>query len=354
MSDPSAQPTDPAGPAEQASAAERDPADPAAHTPAADAAPAAGRVPADQRDLAGRTVLLAGATGYLGRFVARELLARGAAVRALVRPGVSTRAENPGPRLSPALVATPGIPGTLTLVEADVTVDGALDGVCHGADAVLSTLGATSQKGDPFDIDFRANLALLRDAENAHRAGAAPLRTFQYVDALGSATSAAGVQRAKFAFTEVLLRSPIPAQIVASTGFFSDMSEMFDMVHRRVAPRIGDGGHRINPIHGADLAVFLADRLGGNGAGRWAVGGPETFTWQEIAALAATVQGTQPYRIGVPERALGPASWVADRIGPRTGSLTRMLAESMTRDVLAPGFGAHRLEEHFRALSSER
>jgi uncharacterized protein YbjT (DUF2867 family) len=313
-----------------------------AASPAADAA----------RAMTGRTVVLAGATGYLGRFVARELLARGADVRAIIRPDARDRAANPGPRLAPPLAGTPGIPGTLTLVERDVTAPGALDGVCRGADAVVSTLGATTQKVDPFDIDFRANLALLRDAEHARAAGAAPIESFLFVDALGSDSSAAGVQRAKHAFAEVLVRSEVPAQFIAATGFFSDMSEMFDMVRRRIAPRIGDGDRRINPIHGADLATFLVDRLAERAPGRWAVGGPETFTWQQIATLAATVLGTQPYSIGLPEGVLRPAGWVADRVGPRTGSLARMLSEAMTHDMLAPPFGTRRLEDHFRALAA--
>jgi len=74
------------------------------------------------------TVLLAGATGDLGARLARELVARGAGVRALVRPATDRAALA---RLT-ALGVTP--------VEADYADPGALVAAASGADVVVSAV----------------------------------------------------------------------------------------------------------------------------------------------------------------------------------------------------------------------
>lgn len=67
-------------------------------------------------------VLVAGATGYLGRHAVAAFRARGHCVRALVRQE--------------------GRSGTDETVVAGATSEAALDGVCHGTDWVLSALGS--------------------------------------------------------------------------------------------------------------------------------------------------------------------------------------------------------------------
>ena len=50
----------------------------------------------------------------------------------------------------------------------------------------------------------------------------------------------------------------------------------------------GDGSNRINPIHGVDLAEVCADALVSREQ-QLDVGGPEVFTYREIAELAFEV-----------------------------------------------------------------
>ena len=70
-----------------------------------------------------KRVLVAGATGYLGGFVARELKARGHVVRALARSATKL--------------------GGLEVVEAQVTRPDTLGSVCDGVDVVFSSIGMT-------------------------------------------------------------------------------------------------------------------------------------------------------------------------------------------------------------------
>jgi uncharacterized protein YbjT (DUF2867 family) len=78
-----------------------------------------------------KRVLVAGATGYLGGFVAREFKARGYFVRVLAR---STKKVN---HLRDA---------TDEIVEAEITRPETLEHICDGVDVVFSSIGITRQK----------------------------------------------------------------------------------------------------------------------------------------------------------------------------------------------------------------
>ena len=86
-------------------------------------------------------------------------------------------------------------------------------------------------------------------------------------------------------FVEELKSSGIDYAVLRPTGYFSDMGEFFEMARRGRVWLIGSGDNRVNPIHGADLAVACVDAVEGD-ASEIDVGGPQTFTWKEVAALA--------------------------------------------------------------------
>ncbi|GAB3225978.1 hypothetical protein GCM10027346_07770 [Hymenobacter seoulensis] len=75
------------------------------------------------------TVVLAGATGALGLLIAHHLRQRGATVRALVRPGASTKAEATSLRLQ-----------GVTVVEVNYSDVTALTTACTGASCVVSAV----------------------------------------------------------------------------------------------------------------------------------------------------------------------------------------------------------------------
>lgn len=105
-----------------------------------------------------QTVLLVGGTGRTGRRVLEQLVARGVAVRAIVR---SRRG------LPEQLTASPGV----TLIEASLLdlPDEALQGHLRGCDAVVSCLGHVMSLrgvlGPPRDLVTRATTRLCRAVE---------------------------------------------------------------------------------------------------------------------------------------------------------------------------------------------
>jgi uncharacterized protein YbjT (DUF2867 family) len=276
-------------------------------------------------------VLVAGATGYLGRFLCAEYARRGHHVTALVRD--ASRAA-----------------GLADLsVEAEATRPETLRGIMDGVDLVVSSLGITRQAdGLAYrEVDYRANLNLLREAE------AAGARRFAYVHVL-NAKAMAGVPLvdAKSAFVEALQASDMPATVIAPTGYFSDMGEIFEMARQGRVWLFGDGTQRLNPIHGADLAMAVADATD---AGRgWAdVGGPDVMTQDEIARAAFAALGTEPRITHLPD-ALRRAALSALPILPRRISgPARFFLTALGMDMVAPRFGTRRLADHFATLAAD-
>lgn len=282
------------------------------------------------------TIVVAGATGYLGRHIIASLDARGYRVRALVRS--QRRAEAPGAFGAPSLR---GRVAEWRIV--DYRDPATLRDACQGAARVVSALGVTRQKASPWDIDFLGNLRLLEDAE---RHGAA---SFLYVNVLHSDSGTSLTMRAKDAFSQVLRRSGVAGQIVNPSGYFSDITDFLLMARKGLGFTVGSGASRVNPIHGADLADFVVDRLTGP-AGSWDVGGPDIFTYRELEELAFRVAGRRPRLVRLGPGVTRSLLWAADRSSPRVGNLARFFLESLAVDAVGTPTGERRLEPYLRSL----
>jgi uncharacterized protein YbjT (DUF2867 family) len=276
-------------------------------------------------------VLVAGATGYLGRFLCAEYARRGHHVTALVRDVARAR----------------GLADVL--VEAEATRPETLGGVMDGVDLVVSSLGITRQAdGLGYrEVDYQANLNLLREAE------AARVGRFAYVHVL-SADRMAGVPLvdAKAAFVAALHASDIPATVVAPTGYFSDMGEVFEMARRGRVWLFGDGSRRLNPIHGADLAIAVADATEA-GRGWVEVGGPDVMTQSELARTAFAALGAAPRVAHLPDWTRRATLGVLPALPRRTSGPARFFLTALGMDMVAPRFGTRRLADHFAALAAE-
>ena len=185
------------------------------------------------------TTLVAGSTGYLGRFIVAELHRRGHRVRAITRS--RSRATAPGPWEAPAL---DGLVDEWAV--GDVTDPAFTADVAKDVDKVISALGVTKQKASPWDIDYRANLAILRSAEQY---GA---RSFCFVNVIGGDRCPAQLTKAKTTFAQKLAASTISSQIINPPGYFSDMAQILRMAKRGRA-YLFRPNTRINPIHGPTL-----------------------------------------------------------------------------------------------------
>ncbi len=280
-----------------------------------------------------RRVLVAGATGYLGRYVAGALHERGHWVRALSR--------------SPDLPADLA-PAVDDLFVGEVTRPETLKGVAEGVDVVISSIGITRQKdGLTYeDVDYRGNLNLLDEAS------ASGAKKFIYVSVLHANRMAdLKIIRAKERFVDALRARGIDYAVIRPNGFFSDMREILEMARRGRVYLFGDGSFRGNPIHGRDVAEVCVEAMD-TGEKEIGFGGPKIYTHREMAEAAfaaldrpAKITALPVFvaravlflmRLLTPVRVYGPVEFqltvlTRDMVGPARG--TELLSHFFSREA---------------------
>lgn len=284
--------------------------------------------------------LVAGATGYLGRYLVVALKESGWRVRVLVRSSASL--SNPGPALAP--VVTDYVD---EIREGDVTKPETLDGLCSGIDVAISTVSLMSDSGPMTwdDVDFRGNRNLLREAI------AAGVGKMGYVSVFNAERMLdIPMVTAHEAFVNELVASGLEYLVVRPTAYFSDMGAILEMARSGRVFLPGTGGNPVNPIHGADLAEFCVGKLLQQGSGSFSVGGPQTLTPEQIAGLAFRELGMRPRITRVPVWTATAALALYRLINRKAADLAKFFVGSGALDFQAPAFGTRRLADHFRAI----
>lgn len=273
------------------------------------------------------TIVVAGATGNLGRQVVRVLRRRGYAIRALVRSRTTI------------------FPEDVLQIEGDLLV-GYPVSAFEGAACVVSCAGAPLTRDDrkpreTFEkVDWDGNRLLIETAE------AAGVERFVYVSFhnahLFMNTEYA---RAHEKTVGALRQSRLLQSIVRPTGLFSAYLPLVDEAGSKGrVTMVGDGSAQTNPISEEDLAEVIADVVRDQ-PHEIAVGGPETLARQQIALLACEAAGVSP-RV----RHLPP--WLVEIIArfhapfrPRVAASLRFLAIFSEVDCVAPSFGERTLKD---------
>ncbi len=288
-----------------------------------------------------KKVLVAGATGYLGKYVTREFKRRGYWVRALVRRKSLRKLDEVGPFLEPPIREYVD-----EVFVADVTDISSLEGCCDGVDVVFSSVGITRQReGLSFmDVDYRGNMNLLSQAV---RSG---VERFVFVSAFNQHLfSGLEIGKAREMVVKELERSGIGYSVIRPTGFFSDASEFLRMALSGRVYLIGRGDRRINPIHGEDLAKVCVNAAEEEKR-EVPVGGPDVYTYREIAELAFSVAGREPKITSIPPKL---ASLLIEAIRPFSRhyyTLAKFFLIALQNDSVAPSTGVHHLEDYYREL----
>ncbi len=273
-------------------------------------------------------VLLAGATGYLGKYIAHELLEKEYNVKLLVRNLNKVSFD----------------PKKFELIQAEVTRPETLEGITGNIDIVISTIGITKQKDGYtyMDVDYQANLNLL---EEAKRSG---VRKFIYVSALnGDKLKYLKMVKAKEMFVEQLKNSGLDYCIVRPNGFFSDMTEFLKMAKKGTVHFFGNGDYKINPIHGEDLArvcvnaIYKLEKT-------IEIGGPEIFTHKDIARMAFQILDKKPKFKYMPDGIRKLILWFTRAFtSSKTYGPIEFFMTVLAMDMIAPTYGNYKLKTFF-------
>ncbi len=288
-----------------------------------------------------KKVLVAGSTGYLGRFVVQEFKNRGYQVRALVRNPEKFR--QPGPWFAPAIDNLVD-----EVVFGDATKPETLAGVCDGIDVVFSSLGMIKPDfvHTCFDVDYQGNMNILDQALKAN------VRKFVYVSVFDAhrMMNIPSVQ-AHEKFVRELQAANIESAIIRPNGFFSEIGQFVARARKGFMFWVGEGYQRQNPIHGADLATVCVDAVKGSEL-EVEVGGPEVFTYHEMVDLAIEIAGARPVLLPLP-------FWFADGLVAAVGIFNpdirdvALFATTLSKiDIVSPKYGTHRLRDFFMQCKS--
>jgi len=289
-----------------------------------------------------RRVVVAGATGYLGKFATREFKQRGCWVRALTRS--AERLAEPGPFTAPAISHA----DVDDVFVAEATKPETLKGLCEGGiDIVFSALGISRQRdGLSFEqVDYQANRNLI---DLCVESG---VRKFVYVSMLGAEQIAhLAITKAHERVVEDLEASGLEYAIVRPSGYFSDMGAVLAMAKRGRVLLVGDGTNHFNPIHGADLAAVCVDAAEGEERVVEA-GGPDILTQREVAELAFDVVG-KPAKVTVIPLwlAFGLARFIG-KLNRQFGDLAEFIVTAGEVDGVGPVRGKTSLRSYFEDLA---
>lgn len=277
-------------------------------------------------------ILIAGATGYLGKYITQELKQQDYYTKVLVRN--SKKFEQYGIQVE-------------EIVQAEITDKSTLKDCCKDIDIVISSVGITKQKDGLtyMGVDYQANLNLLEEAKQNG------VRKFIYVSVLnGEKLKNLKICEAKEKFVEELKKSGLEFCIIRPNGFFSDMTEFYSMAKNGRIYLFGSGNIKANPIHGEDLAKVCVSAIEDNDK-EIEVGGPETLTQNEIAKIAFDAVGKTPKITHIPDwirrMILSMAKLIlnAKKLGP-----IEFFMNVMAIEMLAPEYGKHTLKEYFNGL----
>lgn len=290
-------------------------------------------------DAATRLVLVAGATGYIGRHIVVALHNAGFRVRALVRN------ES---KLAPVAHACDEI------VVAEATDPGSLTGVCDGVDVVISALGLRSLRRSPTaeDVDFHANMNVLECARDAG------VEQFIFIGVLNGDERMAHVPilRPREEFISELKQSGLIWSVIRPNGAFNDAWEIFRTAQRGWAIVLDDGRHRINFIHPADIAEVAVRSISDTSlhGTEYGIGGPDTYSHREITELIADILGKRLQTIRVPGWAVDLLGTVLRPFNGNASGFARFLRHTLSRDTIGDSVGHHRLADFYRTLAAKR
>jgi uncharacterized protein YbjT (DUF2867 family) len=237
--------------------------------------------------------LVAGATGFLGGEICRQLGAAGKPFRAMVRASSA-----------PEKVAALESAGA-ELVQADLKDRASLDAACAGVTAVLSTVTSmlSQQPGDSVaavDRDGQINLVEAADAAGVKR--------FAYISFSRRIEEDAPLANAKRDVEKSLEASSIDYTILRPS-FFMEMAFNpmlgFDVANGKVVV-YGSGETPISFVSIRDVARFAIDAVDADAAARktFEIGGPEQLTQLEAVKIFEDLTGREFETQMVPEEAL--------------------------------------------------
>lgn len=269
-------------------------------------------------------VTIFGGGGFLGRYVAQELLAQGMRVRVAERDPVHALRVKPLGNL-----------GQTQMVRADVRDAASVERAVAGSDAVVNLVAVL--KGDLDGINHKGS------ANVAWAAAKAGAKVLVHISAIGSdpeSTSAYGRSKGQ---GEQAVRAAFPKATLIRPSIIFGREDQFTNRFAgliRMAPVLPviAGATKFQPVYVVDVARAIAAAVaepGAHGGKTYELGGPQVMSMAEINRWLAAQIGHDPVMLALPDIA---SEWLARLTGwlpgaPITLDQWRMLQSD---NIVAP------------------
>lgn len=238
-------------------------------------------------------VLVTGGAGNLGSKVARGLLQRGHAVRAMSR--------NPAAQ----------VPEGSQLVVADLVSGEGLAAAVAGADTIVHCASSPFRKEVQTDVEGTARLIDLLEREPADT------KHFFYISIVGVDRIPFSYYKAKYGAEKLVGASSVPWTILRATQFH-ELADLFlgGLSKLPIVPLFS--GFRYQLLDTQECADHMVELIVAGPGGRVAdIGGPEVLSLKEVAARWLTATGKRRLTLPVPmPGGFGRAMRAGDNLAP--------------------------------------
>jgi len=268
------------------------------------------------------TVLVTGASGYIGGRLVPELVARGYQVAAMVRgPSPEYRDRWPGARI---VVADAAHRASLETVLAGV----------HTAYYLIHSLLLGPRGLEAVEVEHARHFRLAAESQGVQR--------IIYLGALGDVrTGLSPHLRSRIRVAEELQSGRVPATILRAAIIIGSGSASYEILQHLVRrlpvlsiPKWGKT--RCQPIAIRDVMRYLVGvlELPETAGQSYDIGGPEVLTYEEMTRAFAAVVGKR--RLFVPSltSSIQVYAYVAGLLTPVPAPITRSLMEGLRNDVV--------------------
>jgi len=277
-----------------------------------------------------KNVLLFGATGNLGKEIAKEVKQQGYTLTVVVRNKAKAN------ELS-------GIADKYLI--ADVTNPKSLENICAGQDVVISSLGKSvslNDKSKPSfrDIDLNANSSVLNEAIKSG------VKKFVYVSAFESENYPhLEYFKVHHEFSEKLKASGINYSVIKPPAIFCAFIDMIAMSKKGQLMNIGKGDKTTNPIYEGDLAKVCVDSIKETNVVKGA-GGENVYTRKQLNEIIQNAVDPSKKVRTMPAGAMKLALPFLRIFHKNTYDKMAFFAEVLQHDTLAQKIGKMKFEDY--------
>lgn len=279
-----------------------------------------------------KKAILFGATGNLGKEIAKELVNQGYELTVVVRN------EQKAKSLTHI---------TSKYIVADVCNKSTLENIFDKQDIVISALGKSVSPNDKSkttfkQVDYDANKNIL---DEAIKTG---IKKFVYISAFHSEKYLhLEYFKVHHDFSELLIKSGINYSIIKPPAIFSAFIDMIEMAKKGQLINIGQGDKKTNPIYEGDLAKITVDAINKQNSIIEA-GGKTIYTRKQLNEIVQNEVNNHKKLRTIPIGLIKGALPIIRLFSKNTFDKFAFFIEVMQHDTIAPQLGTMTFEDYVK------